>query len=136
MSTLPRFSDSASVPSADADPLDDPLYGTGEKLRKALKTDLAECRLSRDEVAARLSVRMGRVGAATLDAYIAESKANKFPAELIPAWVEVTKSRRILTLLCGEIGLSVATEEDRDFADLGRAHLKSEKLRKKLEAKV
>ena len=133
MSDFDQIPDNGT-PSTDL--LSGAFYATAERVRKALKQDLAEAHLSRDEVAIRLSVRMGRIGAAILDAYVAESKPHKFPAELIPAWIEVTKSRRILDVLCAEVGLSIATEEDRDFAELGRSQMRAKKLRRKLEARV
>ena len=83
-----------------------------------------------------MSARVGRIGVSILDAYIADSKPHKFPAELVPAWVAVTKSRRLLDLLCGEVGVSVATEEDRDFADLARAELKAAALKAKLAGRA
>lgn len=88
--------------------------------------------MSRDQVAERLTEVAGRVTVAQLNAYIAETNANRFPAELIPAWVAVTKSRRLLDLLCGEVGLSVATVEDKEFAELGRAKLRVEQLELRL----
>jgi hypothetical protein len=42
----------------------------------------------------------------------------------------------VLELLCGEAGLWAATEEDRDFAELGRTRLKDEKLSRKLWERV
>ncbi|HTX34340.1 MAG TPA: hypothetical protein VME43_04935 [Bryobacteraceae bacterium] len=93
--------------------------------------------MSRTEVALRLSRATGReIGQAMLDAYVAETKeGHRFPAELVPAWVYVMKSRRVLEVLCRQAGLSVATQEDREFAELGRAHLRSEKLARRLWAR-
>ena len=136
MSEFDPISDIGS-PKPDAeDVLTDSLYETSVRVRKVLQQDLAECRFSRDEVARRLSVRMGRISVAIIDAYVAHSKPHRFPAELIPAWIEVTGSRRILDLLCGEVGLSIANEEDRDFAAFGRAHLKAAHLQTKLAGRI
>ncbi len=88
--------------------------------------------MSREEVAVRLSVCGSRISAVILDAYLAESKPHKFPAELIPAWIQVTGSIRVLELLCAEIGLSIATQEDRDYAELARMQMRAEKLHAKL----
>src|ERR1035441_7803548 len=99
MSSFSPISDNQALTGCGVDPLTDSFYSTADRVRKALKQDMAECRLSREEVAIRLSVRMGRIGVAILDAYVAESKPHKFPAELIPAWIEVTRSRRILDVL-------------------------------------
>ena len=135
MSEFGKHSDSTGGKPVVPEDLTASFYETSERIRKALKQDLAECHLSREEVAIRLTVRMGRVSLAMLDAYVAETKANKFPAELIPAWIEVTGSRRILELLCSEVKLSIATEEDRDFAALARAEMLAERLKAKLRAK-
>ncbi len=136
MSEVRQISDNAVESDGVGGLLSDSFYETAERIRKVLKQDLAECKWSREEVAIRLSVRMGRISLAMIDAYVSESKANKFPAELIPAWIEVTGSHRILALLCGDVELSIATPEDRDFAELGRARMKAERLARKLEGRV
>jgi hypothetical protein len=115
-----------------SDKLDEPLWGTAERIRRALREDLAECRLSREDLAVRLTVRMGRVSVALINAWVAESKVNRFPADLVPAWTQVTGSRRLLELLCGEAGLALATREDCEFAELGRTNLRGRKLTQKL----
>jgi hypothetical protein len=99
---------------------------------------LKEGILSREAVALELSRSVGRiVSLAMLDAYLAETKQNhRFPVELVPAWVYVMKSPRLLQALCGISGLSLATQEDRDFAELGRAALRQEKLAKKLWERI
>ena len=132
MSKSQEFSDSTANKPVVPDELESSLYGTSERIRNALKQDLAQCSLSREEVAIRLTVRAGRVSLAMLDAYVSETKANKFPAELVPAWIDVTGSRRILDLMCGEVGLSIATEEDRDYAALARAEMQAAALKAKL----
>jgi hypothetical protein len=100
--------------------------------------DLRESPLSREGVAAELSRVAGRpVSLAMVDAYLSETKAaHRFPAELIPAWVHTLKSPRLLRVLCAQAGLSLATQEDRDFAELGRAALRQEKLAKKLWERI
>jgi hypothetical protein len=115
-----------------------PRYSTSSEIvRRAAAADLKMCGISRAEVAVRLSARVGRpISVAMIDAYVADSKPHHFPAELIPAWVEVTSSLRILEVLCEEAGLSVATQDDRDFAALGRANLGAEKLTRRLWEKI
>ncbi len=136
MSENRQISDNTPALGGGVGHVDDSFLEGHERVRKALKADLAGCGLSREEVALRLSNRVGRVSLAMLDAYVAETKAHRFPAELIPAWVSVTGSRRLLDLLCGEVGLSIATSEDRDFAELGRAQMTGERLRAKLAGRV
>lgn len=101
------------------------------QVRAVLAQDLRECRLARPEVARQLGITV-----AMLDAYIAETKPHRFPAELIPAWIRVVGSRRILSTICEAAGLSIATPEDMQFAELGRVHLRGEKLGRKLWEKV
>jgi hypothetical protein len=111
--------------------------GTSAIVRDALLRDLKGCLLSREEVAVRLSKQVGRpITTAQIDAFVAESKPHRFPAELVPAWIAITGSRRLLDALARQIGLSVATQEDRDFADLGRAAVQRKKLERKLWERI
>ena len=113
------------------------LSDTAARVREAAGKDLKECRLSRDQVALELTGMVGReITVAQIDAFVAESKPHRLPAELLPAWVKVTGSRRLLEALLGELGLSVATEEDREFAELGRVRLRDEKLTRKLLERI
>jgi hypothetical protein len=106
-------------------------------VRDALLQDLKGSNLSRAEVAAELSRMTGRdISQAMIDAYVTPTKQNhRFPAELLPAWVYVLQSTRVLAALCRQVGLSVATREDQDFAEFGRARLREEKLSRKLWAR-
>jgi hypothetical protein len=105
-------------------------------VRGILRADLKECSKSREHVAMELSDSTGaRITLDMIDAMVAPTKAHRFPAEWIPAWVSVTGSRRILDALCGAAGLWVATGEDQEFAELGRTKLRAEKLERKLWAR-
>jgi hypothetical protein len=124
MSDLAELSDIVSAPM-------------GAAVRLAILTDLRESRLSRDQIAMDVSRDTGRaISRAMIDAFVAETKPHRFPAELIPAWTRVTGSRRLLDLLCSNLGLSIATEEDRDFAELGRTRLRDEKLTRRLMERI
>jgi hypothetical protein len=118
--------------------LESALSTAGEVIRRALLEDLKEGILSREAVAMELGRGVGRtVSLPMLDAYLAETKLNhRFPVDLVSAWVYVMKSPRLLQALCGLSGLSIATQEDRDFAELGRAGLRQEKLAKKLWERI
>lgn len=107
-------------------------------VRDAMLADLHGSRLSREEVALELSRVAGRaVSLAMLDAYLSETKQHhRFPAELLPAWVHVLGSARVLMAVCGQAGLSLATQEDRDFAELGRAELRRRKLGQSLWERI
>lgn len=105
-------------------------------VRSALRADLVASGKSRDQVAVDLADAIGRqVTVEQIDAFVAPSKPHRFPAEWIPAWVQVTGSRRMLDLLCEPLGLSLANEQDRDFAALGRAQITQERLVRKLWAR-
>jgi hypothetical protein len=101
---------------------------TADRIRKALKEDLKSCRFSRSEVVWRVNSLGGKITTALLDAYVAESKCNRFPADLVPIWTKVMDSRRLLDAIAGEVGLFIATTEDQDFAELGRIQLRKEAL--------
>ncbi|KKL21473.1 hypothetical protein LCGC14_2445110 [marine sediment metagenome] len=109
-------------------------------VKRAAAQDLKECRWSREQVAEGLSKLIGRqISLAQIDAMIAETKTHRLPAELIPAWVRITGSARILDLVCAECGLWLADETEHDLAELSRAELdrekaagKADELRKRL----
>lgn len=105
------------------------------RIKQALAQDLRESRLSRAQIADELSKLSGRsINESHLDAYAAESKAGyRFPAELIPVWVKVTGSRRVIDLVCGELGLHLADETEGRLAELGRAQIQREQLDEKLK---
>jgi hypothetical protein len=111
-----------------------PFATTSGSVRGALQQDLKGCGKSRDQVAFELGFALGKaISVEMIDAFVAPSKKmHRFPAEWIPAWIEVTGSRRLIEALCGVVGLSVATEDDRDFAELGRATLRKQRLAEKL----
>lgn len=102
-------------------------------VRNALALDLRASTLSREEVARELTDLTGRaVTVAMIEAYLAPTKPHRFPAELVGAWCAVTGSVRILEALCEELGLSVATQEDRDYAELGRMEIRRGELMQRL----
>jgi hypothetical protein len=102
-------------------------------IREILRSDIRQCPLSRQQIAYSLSEATGRrITVAQLDAYCAQTKPHRFPAEMIAAWVRITGSRRLLDAIAMELGYVVATAEDIDFAELGRTTLRGDKLRQKL----
>ena len=97
-------------------------------VKRTLAQDIRECRWSREEIAHRLLMLTGKqVSLATLDAMVADSKEHRFPAEWIPAWVMATGSRRLLDLLVGEAGFSVADQTERDLAQFARLRIQTTK---------
>ena len=112
-------------------------FKVSDAVREALAADLSASTLSREQVASGLSMLTARpLSVAMIEAYVSVSKPHRFPAELIPAWVRVLGSRRLLDVLCGSLGLTAATQEERDFAELGRLGLKREKLTRQLWERI
>lgn len=98
-------------------------------VKRAAALDLKECRLSREAVCMELSRLLEReITVAQIDALVAESKTHRLPMSIIPAWITVTGSTRLLALLCGAAGMWLADETEHRFAELGRAGLRAEKL--------
>lgn len=121
-----------SMDSGACDLLRDSLAHLHHSIKQQAARDLRECRYSREHVAERLSWLLGRsITLAQIDAVTAATKAHRFPAEWIPAWIMTTGSRRILELLCGAAGLWAADETDQRFARLGREAIKARKAAKR-----
>lgn len=98
-------------------------------VKRAAAADLRVCRLSREQVADRLSVALcRRITLAQIDAVVSETKEHRFPAEWIPAWVQITGSARLLEMLCREAGYWLADEGEHGLAEYGRTLLQREKL--------
>jgi hypothetical protein len=76
------------------------------------------------------------VTVAQIEAMVSRTHANRMPAEWLPAWAKATSSKRVLDLLCAKVGLSLATAEDKQFAELGRHQLAEQKLAKQLWEKI
>ena len=104
-------------------------HGFDLAVKQAAAQDLKECRWSREEVCLELSRLLAReITVAQIDAMVAETKSHRLPISIVPAWVRVTGSRRLLDLLCTAAGMWLADETDHQFAELGRAGLRAEKL--------
>jgi hypothetical protein len=100
-----------------------------DEIKRLLAQDLRECRYSREQVADELSRLMGRtITVAQIDAYTAATKTHRFPAEMIPAWIQVTGSTRILATICRQAGVFLADEEEHKAAEYGRAIIERERL--------
>jgi hypothetical protein len=97
-------------------------------VKRTLARDIKESRWSREEIASRIAMLTGKaVSVATLDAMVADSKDNRFPAEWVPAWVAATGSRHILDLLVNEAGFWVADQTERDLAQFARLRIQTTK---------
>ncbi len=97
-------------------------------IRLALRQDLKGWRLSRDQVAEALGALLERsITRAQVDAWVADTHAHRFPADLVPAWVRVTGSRRLIDLLAAECGLWAADEDEWDLAEMAREQIRKEK---------
>lgn len=90
-----------------------------------LLADLSDCGLSRAQVAYAMSAELNaHITVAQIDAIVSATKVNRLPAEWVGAWMKATGSRRILDQLCADAGLTVATKEDQQFAELGRLEVR------------
>jgi hypothetical protein len=103
-------------------------------VKRALALDIKESKSGRAEIAYQLSLRVGRsITLAQLDAFTSETKINRFPLDLLAAWVMVTGSRRLLDLVVSATGYFVADERDQKMAAYGRTILGREALQRNEE---
>jgi hypothetical protein len=114
------------------------------EVKRAMSADIADCKLSRPEICERMTLLTGiQFSPAMLNDFTAESKPHRFPLAWLQAWMAVTNSPRLLYLMCKGTAYSVATDEDRRFAEYGRQHFvyeqatrRMEELRPQLEGKL
>lgn len=72
----------------------------GIQVKKIAVQDLKFAKYSAEEVARAVAALSGReLTLPQLEAFIDPAKPNSFPLEIVPAWVRVTGSRRLLDLL-------------------------------------
>lgn len=91
-------------------------------VRDALNRDVAECGLSRFEIAGRMGQALGvEVTKVQLDSWTAESKtAWRFPFAYAGAWCWATRSQRLTELLAERLGLRVVTDTEAERAEIQR----------------
>jgi len=98
-------------------------------VKRAAGKDLKQSKVSRAEIAWRLSAAAGRpITVAQLDALTAETKPHRFSLDLLPEWVRVTGSARLLELICRRAGYWLAGDLEHDLAELARAEFARQKL--------
>lgn len=87
-----------------------------QQLCKAMKVALADCGLSRDFVAERMSAYLGeRVSVSMLNAYVSPARdTHQISTVRFMALVHVTKDRRLLELLADPFGWAVVDERYAD----------------------
>lgn len=104
-------------------------------IRVAAQADLRECRQSRSEVALSISGLAGRqISLAQIDAWVAPTKPHRIPLDLLPAWVKVTGSPRILKLIAASSGYQIADGTEQKLAEYGRTILQREELSQREES--
>lgn len=104
---------------------------------KAMKVALADCRLSREIVAAQMSAYLGeRVSVSMLNAYVSPARdTHQISVVRFLALVHVTKDRRLLELLADPFGWSVVDERYADaIAEVELAE-KREEIERQLQLK-
>ena len=125
MSNTAQISDTENVKRFEDQTHDGPDIA----VKRAAAADRKSCKWSREQVSLELSRVLGReVTVPQIDAMVCESKTHRLPISILPAWIQVTGSTRILELLCAQSGMTLASESDQQFAELGRAALAAEKL--------
>lgn len=99
-------------------------------LRELISTVLAECGLSRPQIATALSEKIGRtITVSQLNDYTARTKRTaRFPAAYVPAFCTVTGDYRIARYLLAP--------EDRGLLDLGVEIFKAEQTKAGIMAEI
>lgn len=102
-------------------------------LRGMVSEALKHTRLSRYEVAAKMSSLMGReITKSMIDSWSAESKENhRFPIVYLPAFCEATGDKSIIRLIAEKTGGYFIEGEDALYTELG----KLERMKKELNEK-
>lgn len=91
------------------------------KVKQAMSDDIADCQLSREQIAEQLSAITGvRVSVAMINDYAAQTKTHKFPLAWIPGWCSIVRSQRLFSIVVKAMDLHLATPEDMKFAKYGR----------------
>ena len=100
------------------------------QLRNAINSALKKCRLSRWEVAGKMSHLLGvEISKFMLDAWTAESKVeHRFPAEYLPAFCAVTGDNGPLSLLAEKAGLYALPGPDALRSEIQRIDEEAKRL--------
>ena len=128
MAKTHRFLDRKSRKHVVNLPLLSERLGITDDIKSIAADDLKHCRYSREEVALALSGQVGReITVTQINAWVAESHIHRFPLDVLPAWVRVTGSPRILEMVCGEAAMYLAGETEHRLAAYGRRVIELEK---------
>ncbi len=105
-------------------------------IREWLGRALARCRLSREEVAAKISILMDREGSlSVLNAWTAESKNDyRIPAEALPAVCHVLEDYEGLELPCSVLGGRFIAGDELREVRLFKLREERERLEKQIDA--
>lgn len=102
-------------------------------VRELVSLALKHTKLSRYEVAAAMSIRLGKeITKSQIDSWSAESKENhRFPLAYINAFMEATRDKTILRLMCEKAGGYFIEGEDALYTELGRIEKAKEEIAEK-----
>lgn len=110
-------------------------HSDDEPLRAALVEALAATDMSRTEIARRLTTLTGvRVTHGMLASWVAPSRKNRIPANVIPAICEITGNCKPLQILAGQCGLFIADPRLVQFAVIGQATIAKELAEHKIKS--
>jgi len=112
-----------------------------DAVREALTQDLAECGLSRDDVAAEMSRLTGEpISRNHLDNWCSDAKREwRFPAEFSTAFCAVTGGTRVLQAILDGTGHGLADEKTMTLAEYGQILVEDKKRaakRRKLQERL
>lgn len=105
----------------------------GASIRDMISDALKGTTLSRHEVAAKMSILLGKeINKSTLDSYSAESKdKNRLPVEYLLAFAEATGNKDIIRLLCDKAGGYFIEGREALHLELGKIQEQKKELTKK-----
>jgi hypothetical protein len=103
-------------------------FGISEEIKHIASDDLKRCRYSREQIALALSGQVGRdISIAMIDAWVSSTHQHRFPLDILPAWVRVTGSARLLEFVCNQAGLHLSNDTEFHLAEYGRRVIERER---------
>ena len=106
-----------------------PLGHALDEASSAFAALIRKSKLSRDELAQRVSLLLGRsVSTDSLNAWTAPTNRNRMPADVMAALCVILKDFSPLNLLLAPAGVVIADPRDQAFCELGKTRIERETL--------